>query len=308
MSTLTASTTYAAAPTIMLGMGMNDIGEEWLHIGLSEHSEYELGYTVAGGEWFSNFIKKITPPEVGVVIEGDIAAPKAKVFSYSTDIMDLAKSHKKLEAEHSDELLFGIELEFNHTGHSLMELSPLLGMGIFKQDSSVDGEFVTLPYVYDELCSKINKLAAAFDKLLSANSSLTPWSEVGMHVHVSRKGLSPAQLSLLRYAFTKEEVAPISSYLCGRYPNRYCKYQRYTGNRYVALNESNANTVEIRAFLSPSSAKGVLENLALLKDLLEGRGRSYDKEKVKQWWEARQPLTHVVQEVSNEHGDFDGDH
>lgn len=308
-----------AAPAVCIGYGESYFGNGWVAIhdvdGETMCSSH-IPSPVCREELFYLFERYVHPnvqeeePELN--IEGDIAAPKAKVFSYRTDIMDLAKSHKRLEAEYSDELLYGIELEFNHTGHSLMELSPLLGMGIFKQDSSVDGEFVTLPYVYDELCSKINKLAEVFDKLLSANSSLTPWSEVGMHVHISRKGLSPAQLSLLRFAFTKEEVAPISSYLCGRYPNRYCKYQRYTGNRYVALNESNANTVEIRAFLSPSSAEGVLENLAIVKDILDGRWLLYDKAEVAKWWKGRFPepilaSTRRQQFIEDGDGDMDGD-
>lgn len=228
----------------------------------------------------------------------DITQPQVKTWSYSKDIMSLASSKKVKEVKSSSGLLFGIELEFNHTSHSLMDLYPLLGMGIFKEDSSVDGEYVTLPYAYEEMVAKITALSDSFDKLLSANDTLTPLSGVGMHVHISRKGLSDRQLEVLRGLFSGE-FTPYTSWLCERYPNRYCEYHCYCGDRYVAFNEANDNTVEIRAFLSPTNAAGILRNLKLVNAWLELADMTcdeweakypefaYDEQVISEWWGGR---------------------
>lgn len=230
------------------------------------------------------------------IFTSDIQDPQEKTWSYTTDVVQLAKSHKRQEVEQSTELLFGVELEFNHSSYSLKDLSPLLEMGIFKYDSSVDGEYVTLPYTYTDLVRKVTALSDTFDKLLSANKSLSKNSTVGMHVHLSRKGLSEEQLDILRLLFASKETAEVVSYLCGRFPNEYCKYEEYSKTRYVALNEANTNTVEIRAFLSPSSAEGVLRNLALVQGWLDFANIEGDEwtekypqfspsqEEVNDWW------------------------
>ncbi len=257
---------------------------------------------------------------------GDIARLQVKTWNYSKDVMTLASSKKVKEVKTATGLLFGIELEFNHTSHSLMDLYPLLSMGIFKEDSSVDGEYVTLPYTYSDMVEKITALSDSFDKLLSANDTLTPLSGVGMHIHLSRKGLSDGQLELLRGLFSGE-FTPYISWLCERYPNRYCNYHAWCGNRYVALNESNKNTVEIRAFLSPVNAAGILRNLKLVNAWLELANMSvdewevkypefaYDADVISEWWECRQPekpkseadFNGAFSFLFEDNGDCDGD-
>jgi hypothetical protein len=226
----------------------------------------------------------ILPSCVASIQKGDITDPQPRVWNYNKDVMSLACNAKQDEVISSEELLFGVELEFNHSSYTLQELSPLLGMGIFKHDSSVDGEYVTLPYTYKELVQKVMEIGESFDKLLSANKDLTGHSGVGMHVHISRKGLAPEQLKFLRELFGTKYDREVS-YLCNRYPNRWCEYQPFNGSRYVAFNEANSATVEIRAFLSPSSAAGVLRNLMLIKSWLDKlEFPKVSKEVLDDWW------------------------
>lgn len=323
---LTASTRNTAARTICIGQGLNYWEDrQWVRIdGISDLALSMSCFNVnRQNRWYlRRLIEGVLPslPYAGYG-DGDIADPKPWRYNYSQDVMKLAKSHKRQEVETTDELLFGIELEFNHSNYSLKDLSPLLGIGIFKHDSSVDGEFVTLPYTYSDMVSKVTALSESFDKLLSANDTLTPLSGVGMHIHLSRKGLSDGQLEIVRGLFDGE-LAPYISWLCERYPNRFCNYHAYCGSRYVALNEANDNTVEIRAFLSPSNAAGILRNLKLVNAWLELDGMTcdewevkypefaYNKQVVSKWWglERRvQQQTVTPPALQPDHGDFDGD-
>lgn len=200
--------------------------------------------------------------------QGDGKA-EAKFYNYSTDVLELAKGKKREEVANSRDTLFGIELEFNHSGATLMELSPLLKIGVFKYDSSVDGEFVTFPYTYREMVFKLKGLTACLDTLLGCNGK--DQVGVGMHIHVSRKAF-PEQIwrNLAAYIYANEEEI---SRLAGRPANRWCRY-RFKNDRYVAVNFQNRNTVEFRMFKSPGKSSGVLTNLALVKSWLDN-AKSY---------------------------------
>lgn len=189
---------------------------------------------------------------------------KPEFYPYSTDVLSLAKPSKVEEVKQGDKTLFGIELEFTHSGATLQELSPLLRVGVFKYDSSVDGEFVTFPYTISDMVSKLKELAPCLDTLLGCNGK--DQVGVGMHVHVSRKAF-PEQVwkNLAAYIYANEEEI---SKLAGRPANRWCRY-RFKNDRYTAVNLENRNTVEFRMFKSPSEAQGVLDNLALVKSWLD---------------------------------------
>jgi hypothetical protein len=287
------STASVAASTIVISHGDNDFGH--FHVEMCRESGFVRGgyCTVTHPDWArpdgsdvgaelfelvdadpsvwallpnARQVQK-SPVEV-VAATGDIEKPEAKVWNYSRNILTLAKSKKVEEVTNSTEMLFGVELEFNHSSHSLMDLYPLLGMGIFKSDSSVDGEYVTLPYTYEEMVQKIKKLSDSFDKLLSANHTLNFWSGVGMHVHVSRKALPDnVWVSLTHWICRNRSEVEV---LAGRKANQWCKYQYGGSNdRYVAVNLCNAQTVEFRMFLSPHDADGVLQNLAVVKQWVD---------------------------------------
>lgn len=301
------STSTLTAPSIVIGLGENSFESFTVDLEVEEVAavvymeDYwggcgpELRGLLEGQYAIWGKIPQGRNARTIISSKGDIAQPEAKFWNYSKDVMSLAKSQKREQVNNSEELLFGVELEFNHSSHTLQDLSPLLEMGIFKHDSSVDGEYVTLPYTYSDMVQKITEVASSFDKLLSANDTLTPTSKVGMHVHLSRKGLTDEQLDLLRSLFNGD-YAPYISYLCGRYPNSFCEYKEYKHkeSRYVALNERNPHTVEIRAFLSPHSAKGLLDYLALIKEWLdnpEGWPSKYpvSLEDLEEWWKPMIP-------------------
>lgn len=292
MFNLLPSTATAQAPAVCIGYGTTVINGsifELLDRGEGIESRIYLEGEILEGDKLLVLINQsahfVLDWHEKADVEGDLRAPRLDAYDYGTDVLRLAKSKKVQEVEESHEILYGIELEFVHSGHSFKELSPLLSMGVFKEDTSVDCEYVTLPYPYSEMVRKISDLKDSFDKLLSANKELDPNSCVGMHVHISRKGLTDLQLHLLRGLFWKglgKEAQ--TSYLCGRLPNGYCQYLPYTGDRNVALNEENKDTVEIRAFLSPSSAEGILRNLRLVKSWLDGEEVTVDIKKVADWW------------------------
>ena len=218
--------------------------------------------------------------------QGDILIDvKPEFYPYSTDVMTLAKSKKRIELQ-KGKRMFGIELEFSHSNHTLKDLSPLLQMGIFKYDSSVDGEYVTLPYIYEEMVTKISNLSETFDKLLSANGS----SGNGMHIHVSRDALTNEQMLNLQTLLnpSTEEGKAYWSLIADREleGNQWCSFTNleewkteggkglYTRNRYVILNFTNKHTIEFRMFKSPTSTQKVLWNLSIIKGLIEFSKRS----------------------------------
>jgi hypothetical protein len=282
------STTSVSAPTIVICLGQNQFGT--FRIEVTESGYMSAGFdTLTHADWLEGghspvlsalvelidagdsvlgllpnaYPIKKSPVEM-VAATGDIEKPEAKVWNYSRNILTLAKDKKREEVTNSTDTLYGIELEFNHSNHSLMDLYPLLGMGIFKSDSTVDGEYVTLPYTYDQMVTKIKELADSFNKLLSANNTLTETSGVGMHVHVSRRSLPDnVWVSLVEWICEHRKLVEA---LAGRKGNRWCAYKYGASNdRYVAVNMCNSQTVEFRMFLSPHDADGVLRNLATVK-------------------------------------------
>lgn len=166
-------------------------------------------------------------------------------------------------------------MEFTHSEYTLAELYPLMDMGVFKLDSTVDGEFVTLPYCYADMVSRLNMFSHSVDKLLCNNGS----SSVEMHVHVSRKGLTKDQIRNPVYLLNPTSLDG-QEYWC-ELANRdvvdyhYCHFidptdeNAWGDERYVLVNVRNEHTIEFRMFKSPYSCKGVLHKLAIVQGLVE---------------------------------------
>ena len=186
--------------------------------------------------------------EISILFQGDTTA-LPKYYPYSTNVLALAKSHKTEQLK-EEELMLGVELEFSHSEYSLKELSPLLQMGVFKYDGSVDGEYVTLPYIPEEMLGKVQALGPVFDKLLSSNG----WEGNGMHVHVSRAALTMQQILNIQAVLNNPEAHYMWELIAGRNlrDNQYCKH-----------------TVEFRMFRAPSTVEGVIKNLQVILGLLE---------------------------------------
>ena len=204
---------------------------------------------------------------------------KPEFYAYSTDVVKLATSKKQEEVTNSNNTLFGIELEFTHSEYSLKELYECTHMGVFKYDSSVDGEFVTLPYTYEDMVTKLELRSSSFNKLLSNNGSY----KVGMHVHVSRKGLTLQQIKNLDTLLnpSSEEGQDYWCRVAGRDIKnyRYCSIEPIPSNRYgryLMLNLENKATVEFRMFISPTSVGQVIDNLKVVSSLVEFAKNSSD--------------------------------
>lgn len=199
-----------------------------------------------------------------------------KFYDSNEDVLFFAPEAKQKEVFQNEynTCLFGIELEFNMPTCQFKDLFPLLDIGMFKQDDSVDGEFVTFPYTWEDLQTNLSEKANLLDTLLSNNAIQD--KPVGMHVHVTRAAY-PDQLWLNLARYILENATAIQQ-LAGRGANEYCQYMfgglcpkhsTYSVERNVALNLSNMDTVEFRMFRSPCDTKGVLSNLTILKSWLD---------------------------------------
>lgn len=250
-------------------------------------------------EWYEEALKVVeeTPrghfkkdpqlTQFSYALQGVLGAKKEtqgvepKFYPYSTDVVKLATSKKQEEVINSEGTLFGIELEFTHSEFSLKDLYECTHMGVFKYDSSVDGEFVTLPYTYQDMVTKLELRSSSFNKLLSNNGSY----KVGMHVHVSRKALTLQQVKNLDTLLNpSSEVG--QDYWCrvaGRDIKnyRYCSIEPKACNRYgryLMLNLQNEHTIEFRMFISPTFVGQVIDNLKVVNSLVEFAKNSSDLE------------------------------
>lgn len=239
--------------------------------------------------WFVQIqILDTLDPEYDKDIQNEV---EVTYHPYSTDVLSLAKPNKKEEfrkAVAKGKIQFGIELEFSHSEYPLAILYGLMKMGIFKFDSSVDGEYVTLPYSYPDMITKIKGLSETFDKLLSANGAVGN----GMHVHVSRNALTKEQILNLQWLMnpSTKEGKDYWSLVADREleGNRWCSFTDieewntvggggfYDCERYVILNLTNEHTVEFRMFKSPQTTDKVLWNLSVVAGLVEFSKTSAD--------------------------------
>lgn len=226
-------------------------------------------------------------------IELDMKVVSPILRESRSNVLDLATEKKRLSVKRTKELLFGLELEFVYCNH-LHILLPLLEKGILKEDRSCPdgGEYVTLPYGFDDLVEFVIEKALYFDLLLEQNKlSIT----TGMHVHLTKSAISPRELCNLIYLLNHEKNREILSTLAGR-DLRQSNYARFlpmtshmdrcywTGdyarflelvcpsravvNKHNTIYIGHRDTIEIRVFISPSCAEGVLNNLLVIRHLL----------------------------------------
>ena len=211
-------------------------------------------------------------------VPSDTVGVKSKFYPYSTDIISLATSKKQEEVMMGNKLMMGIELEFSHSSYSLKELFGLTQMGVFKYDSSVDGEYVTLPYAPEELLNKLNANRLAFNKLLSSNGS----SKNGMHIHISKDVLTHEHVLNMQNILNPQDEEGMEylevmadrnirhNQYCGFIPSsEYNPLELYTTSRYTVLNLKNIHTVEVRIFKSPSTVEGVIANIKFVMALIK---------------------------------------
>jgi hypothetical protein len=128
-----------------------------------------------------------------------------------------------------------------------------------KSDGSIRNgfEIVTCPATLDIQLEEFKKF---FDNL---PSELQVASNVGMHVHVSKKPLTLFTIGKLTAFMNREINKRFIEFIAGRNENHYCKldtrrtvtfpWTNKSSERYNTLNLNNSETIEFRIFSTPMS-------------------------------------------------------
>ena len=144
-----------------------------------------------------------------------------------------------------------------------------------KSDGSIHNGFevVTCPATLD---IHLEVFKTFFD---NRPSELTIASNVGMHVHVSRKPLSVLTVGKLTEFMNRTDNAKFITHVAGRAPNTYCRQSPRElsypltisggGERYNALNLCNSETIEFRIFSTPLTYEDFASKIQFCQALVE---------------------------------------
>lgn len=210
-----------------------------------------------------------------------------RLKNYSFDVLQVAKAAVCDKTETFTPLI-GVELEFIEPSYSLESLIPVLGLGIFKSDSTTDVEWVSVPLEYEELICQIENRKSAFSRMLQNNGAETN----GMHVHVSRSNISLSQEARIYYLVNARKNRHWWAKIADRdvANNSYCSFvdlsaglieavkssdysdlrdRDFSSYRSVTVNRTKGATLEFRLFKSPDNVEKVLDNLKTVQLLLE---------------------------------------
>lgn len=186
------------------------------------------------------------------------ASQTYEIHSYSTRVPDLLKfkAHKVTPST----IYLGCELEFETTNKESARKKvgrALKGHAIMKSDGSIrEGfEVVTCPATLEIQLEVFKKFYE------NRPAELKNASNVGMHVHVSRKPLSVLTVGKMTEFMNRPDNIKFITHIAGRTPNNYCRQEEKrtlsfplvykTGERYNTLNLNNKDTVEFRIFSTP---------------------------------------------------------
>lgn len=208
-----------------------------------------------------------------------IEKPSTQIEEYEVNVLTLAKAGVVARTQ-TTEQLFGIELEFTEPDCSVSHYRQALEMGVLSLDSTVDLEFISVPLPFMDMVNEIRRRAKSFNQMLSNNG----WTGNGMHIHVSRSSLTPGQVERIQYLLNGQknsggvDTEAYWSHVAKRDLDGYefCTFlspdqgfAELNSTRYVLLNNKNAATIEFRMFRSPSNIEGVVQNLMVVKQILE---------------------------------------
>ena len=182
-----------------------------------------------------------------------------EIHNYSTRVPQLLKF--KAHKVKPDTLYLGAELEFETTDRDSARLKvgkALKGHAIMKSDGSIRNGFevVTCPATLDIHMEVFKQFYSDLP------GELRNATNVGMHVHVSRKPLSVLQVGKLTAFMNNQSNKKFIEYIAGRNNNNYCSQDRSRtvtyphthsngGARYNTLNLCNKETIEFRIFSTP---------------------------------------------------------
>lgn len=211
------------------------------------------------------------------------------VYSFKPEPMFVNKVDKD-NRKNLNQRYYGLEMEYSN-------VSPSVAHNLFKDlykekklynksDSSLYNgvEIVTSPC---DLYS-IKELIKDMGKGLEFISSIPNTSKnAGIHIHINRKSIDPIDVyklsKLLNLSCNNKEMK-IISYLSGRMSRtnstpdmHYCKVGGATslkavktgGNRYIALNLQNTNTIEFRIFKSTPEVNMILSYIDMVNSMIE---------------------------------------
>lgn len=175
---------------------------------------------------------------------------------------------------------YGIELEygFNTKKDALKVIAPHSSALYLKSDSSIRGgefqaELVSHPHTFEQLMDPSSFIHTV------AKAAVQPREENGCHIHISRTSFTDQKHYALFY-FLVYASKEFLEFVGGRTLNSYCKYQpvgkvftkenaQNPSDRAVVINESNANTVEIRIFKSTNNTAEIKRFIQFIDSAIE---------------------------------------
>lgn len=201
-----------------------------------------------------------------------------EIHNYSTRVPTLLKFKASKVRPKEDPLYLGIELEFETTDREAARLrvgKALKGHAIMKSDGSIRNGFevVTCPATIDI------QLEIFKEFYENRPQELRNASNVGMHVHVSRKPLSLLTIGKLTEFMNRSDNRPFIQFVGGRILNSYCSQGNRSvtypwtnqsgGERYNTLNLSNRDTIEFRIFSTPLTFSEFASRVEFVQALVE---------------------------------------
>lgn len=191
------------------------------------------------------------------------------------------KEANHLRSESRDTTLYGVELEVEDRSGDPERSAEWVRQYlderycVLKSDGSLgEGgfEIVTRP-------DSVEVHQRMWEKAFTANPTtmMSSWSNgrCGMHVHVSKRGLSQLQLGKMLVFLNNPSNESLVTQIAGRRSERWCKIHAkkvsdvlHRDERYVALN-IGTRTAEFRIFKGTLSRSGFFKNLEFCKALVE---------------------------------------
>lgn len=219
----------------------------------------------------------------GGVVCTHCRSPRRRNPRIISDYCDRSANH--MQSESKDAILFGIELEVEAKGGDSGSGAEWVRNYLpdtyvcLKHDGSLGSggfEIVTRP-------DSVDVHRKYWTPLLGANPGkvLQSWQtgRCGMHVHVSRAGLSQLQLGKMLCFLNDPANEGFVCKVAGRRNSRWSRIEKKKvgdirrpyaiTDRYVALNLCNRRTAEFRIFKGTLSARGFFKNLEFCAALVE---------------------------------------
>lgn len=189
---------------------------------------------------------------------------------------------------------FGMELEFEVSEEDSRDrlaqkcLDTFHDRATAEEDGSLSNgfEIITAPMDYGTMHKVIEGLELPQE--LHCNQSC------GLHIHVSRRSLSPLTIGKLLVFVHDYKNSALINHLARRGPSHYCERlakklttrELYGYTRYQAINTVNVNTIEFRFFRSAKTPWRILAALETVQALIEWCEQTSIKELTRASFEA----------------------